>query len=118
MVNRQIRDGRISKAVKDLYDYTCQICEIALDVPGGRIAEGAHIRALGEPHNGPDVKGNLLCLCPNHHAMFDGGGISVGEDFVVRDHHGEVVGTLHMRPTHGLNREHLKYHREHVWLEK
>lgn len=118
VVNRPIRDGRISMFVKELYGYRCQICGIELEVPGGRIAEGAHIRALGEPHNGPDVRGNILCLCPNHHAVFDAGGIYVGDDLVVRDHNGEEVGTLHVRRAHRLSSEHLKYHREHVWTEK
>ncbi|MBT6251913.1 MAG: hypothetical protein HOI84_01280, partial [Flavobacteriaceae bacterium] len=37
----------------------------------GPIAIGAHIKPLGRPHSGPDVKENLLCLCPNHHDQFD-----------------------------------------------
>ena len=35
-------------------------------------AEGHHLRPLGK-HDGLDEPGNMLVLCPNHHAMFDFG---------------------------------------------
>jgi hypothetical protein len=38
------------------------------------LREAAHIRPLGAPHNGPDTLDNTLCLCPNHHVLFDHGG--------------------------------------------
>ena len=47
------------------------MCDQHLDKPKGSIAVGAHIQALGRPHDGPDDLRNLLCLCPNHHAQFD-----------------------------------------------
>jgi putative restriction endonuclease len=47
------------------------VCDQHLDKPKGSIAVGAHIQALGRPHDGPDDLRNLLCLCPNHHAQFD-----------------------------------------------
>ena len=34
-------------------------------------AEVHHIRPLGSGHDGPDHPGNMLVLCPNHHAAFD-----------------------------------------------
>ena len=30
-----------------------------------------HIKPLGSGHQGPDYPGNMLVLCPNHHAAFD-----------------------------------------------
>lgn len=36
-------------------------------------AAAHHIQPLGIPYNGPDVIGNILCLCPNHHAELDYG---------------------------------------------
>jgi putative restriction endonuclease len=44
----------------------------------------AHIRPLGAPHNGPDVKENIIiCLCPNHHVLFDSGAITLADDLLV-----------------------------------
>ena len=56
-----------------MYDNTCQVCKVFLKTPtqGVGISEAAHIKALGKPHNGPDIKANMICLCPNHHAQFD-----------------------------------------------
>ena len=44
------------------------------------IAIGAHIKDLGRPHNGPDTEENVLCLCPNHHALFDRYGFYIDPD--------------------------------------
>jgi putative restriction endonuclease len=35
------------------------------------------IRPQGAPHNGPDSSDNILCLRPNHHALFGLGAISI-----------------------------------------
>ena len=75
-------------------------------------AEGAHIRALGRPHSGPDTVDNVLCLCPNHHTLFDEGGIYVGDDLRVHDHRGAVIGKLTKRAQHPIDVGHLQSHRE------
>jgi predicted restriction endonuclease len=49
---------------------------IGLD-PERRYSEAAHIKPLGNPHDGPDKAGNLLVLCPNHHLQLDRGVISL-----------------------------------------
>ena len=54
-------------------------------MPTGRYAEGAHIRPLGYPHDGPDVLGNVLCLCPNDHVRFDYGAIWLDDRLYVVD---------------------------------
>jgi predicted restriction endonuclease len=77
-VYRIIRDTRISKSLKEKYDYCCQICGQTIHLPdGSRYAEAHHIRPLGNPHNGPDCIENLIVLCPNHHAMCDYGAIKL-----------------------------------------
>jgi putative restriction endonuclease len=65
------RNPKLSEDIKELYEYSCQVCDKKLEKPNGAIAVGAHIRGLGRPHDGPDDKSNLICLCPNHHAQFD-----------------------------------------------
>lgn len=114
IATRVIRSTAVSQAVKKLYDDYCQVCDTRLEVPGGALSEGAHIQALGKPHSGPDVPENVLCLCPNHHALFDDGGIYIGDDLKVRDCSGRVIGPLTTSSSHSIGFEYLKYHRE-LW---
>jgi putative restriction endonuclease len=111
-VCRVIRDTALSVKVKRLYGYTCQVCSTRLTGPAGPYAEAAHVRPLGRPHNGPDTPDNLVCLCPNHHYLFDIGAFSVREDLSLVG----LSGRLFVHKTHPLNVEHLRYHREHFGL--
>jgi hypothetical protein len=71
---RILRDTELSRRVKELHGYKCQICGRTIQLPDGtHYAEGHHIQPLGAPHNGPDILANILCLCPNHHAELDYG---------------------------------------------
>jgi putative restriction endonuclease len=108
-IQRLVRNTRLSAQVKQMYDYTCQVCGLRLETPAGPYAEGAHIRALGRPHDGPDDLANLLCLCPNHHVLFDAGAIYVDEYMVVQAA-GQPIGTLKVRPEHQLDPGHFAYH--------
>lgn len=112
LTQRIIRDTKQSQAVKELYDYTCQVCGLQINLPlGSKYAEGAHIRPLGEPHNGPDDKSNLLCLCPNHHVMFDNYTFSINPtDYTLI---GDMHGNLLLRDGHDINTDHFKYHNNH-----
>lgn len=51
----------------------CSFCALAP-------SEGAHVRPLGIPHNGPDTLDNILCLCPNCHVLFDGHALTIRSD--------------------------------------
>ncbi len=69
---RILRDTAKSRRVKKCHHFRCQICGKTIEFPdGSRYAEGHHIQPLGGEHKGPDVEGNILCLCPNHHAELD-----------------------------------------------
>ena len=114
IVTRTVRETKVSKAVKVLHKNLCQVCDTAVEAPVGRIAEGAHIRGLGRPHYGPDTPDNLLCLCPNHHAQFDKGGIYVDDDLNVYDHNDKLVGQLTLHKKHVVDMDHLRYHRERI----
>src|SRR4029077_12349914 len=76
-IQRLVRSTRVGRQVKHLHNYTCQFCGVRLDTPAGPYAEAAHIRPLGRPHDGPDDPANVLCLCPNCHVRFDGGGLFI-----------------------------------------
>ena len=111
-VNRIIRDTLLSNQIKIIYDYTCQVCATRLVGPAGPYAEAAHVRPLGKPHNGPDLADNLICLCPNHHYLFDVGAFGIQDDLRLIG----IDGQLRLVKRHTLNREHLRYHRQHFGL--
>ncbi|WP_448698103.1 YDG/SRA domain-containing protein [Mucilaginibacter sp. AW1-3] len=112
-VLRIVRDTKLSRELKELYNYTCQICGICISVKGIGYAEAAHIKPLGKPHNGQDTPDNLLCLCPNHHVMFDKGVLSISQDFEVL---GAEAGLVQLHPSHILDQENLNYHRTHIFI--
>lgn len=88
-----------------------------METPTGAYAESAHIKGLGAAHDGPDVADDILCLCPNHHVMFDDGMLAIADDGTVieRDHAGTETKrhTLTTHPNHRINPDYLAYHRRH-----
>jgi putative restriction endonuclease len=108
-VLRIVRDTKQARRIKEMYDYGCQMCGIRLEGVAGPYAEAAHIRPLGVPHNGPDTSDNILCLCPNHHVLFDHGGVVVAEDLSLIG----AEGRLMIHPQHLVSEDHLRFRREH-----
>jgi len=106
-VNRIVRNRDVADKVKAINNFRCQVCEGFVETAGGPYAEAAHIRPLGRPHDGPDVKSNILCLCPNHHKSFDMGGLFIEDDLTVRG----TSLTLITQKAHPISIEHLRYHR-------
>jgi len=106
------RDTKVAESIKRIYDHACQMCNIQLVGPKGPIADGAHIRGLGEPHNGPDIPSNILCLCPNHHRLFDAGGIYIKDNLDVFNHDGSPIGPLTRHMHHSIDLDFIGYHRE------
>jgi len=105
---RLVRDTKISRDIKRLYKFKCQVCGIAIKAKNGLYAEGAHIKPLGNPHNGDDNTDNLLCLCPNHHVMFDKGVFSIKDNLELI---GEESGKLFLHKSHIININNIRYHR-------
>ena len=105
---RIVRETRASEAVKEAYQHVCQACSTRLELPGGAHAQTAHIRPLGRPHNGPDTADNILCLCPNCFALFDGWAFAIEDDGTLI---GALDGTLNEIETHEVKRAHLEFHR-------
>ncbi|MDP6968374.1 MAG: HNH endonuclease [Gammaproteobacteria bacterium] len=64
---------------------------------------------MGRPHNGDDSTNNLLCLCPNHHVLFDKGMFSIADDLTLL---GSETGKLTIKPSHNISLICLKYHRD------
>lgn len=110
--NRIKRDYKLAVKIKEMYDYKCQVCGITLNTSAGKYIEAAHIKPLGKPHNGPDKANNIICLCPNHHVLFDNGGFTINDDFSLNGIEGIlIVNTV----KHKLNLDYIKYHREHYF---
>ena len=96
---RILRDTELARRVKVMHEYRCQICDHTIELPSGsRYAEAHHIQPLGEPHNGPDVIGNILCVCPNHHAELDYRVSSL------------TLSALRPMPGHTVDQKYVDYH--------
>ena len=108
-IQRVVRITEVARSVKQLHDSTCQFCGTRLLTPSGPYAEAAHIRPLGRPHNGPDVPGNVLCLCPNCHVLFDKKAVSIDPKGKVL---GALRGVLRKHSKHTVDQVMLEYHRE------
>lgn len=106
-VQRIIRSTAAARSIKEQYEFRCQICRLQLPTNAGPYAEAAHIQPLGHPHNGPDRRENLLCLCPNHHVQFDFGGIALADDLTLLG----MEGQLYIHPTHHIGISYVRYHR-------
>jgi len=108
-VLRIVRDTKLARDIKKVYNYECQVCGHTILTRSGRYAEGAHIKPLGKPHNGEDSLDNLLCLCPNHHVMFDKGSFSIDDNL---NFIGVLEGKLIVHQKHIINNTNLQYHRK------
>ncbi len=95
---RILRDTALARSVKDSHQYQCQICKETFKLKDNTpYAEAHHIRPLGKPHNGPDVRSNILCVCPNDHVRLDYGAIElnettlegIGKDYI--DYHNKKI---------------------------
>ena len=101
---RILRDTKISRKVKELYGYRCQMCgDVIIFKNGLKYAEAHHIKPLGNPHSGPDVESNVICVCPNHHALLDYGGIELD------------LSQLKIPLQHEIHEEYIRYHNKSIF---
>jgi hypothetical protein len=101
---RVLRDTTLARKIKLLHRDHCQICGLALELPdGATYSEAHHIIPLGQPHNGPDVAGNILVVCPNHHAQCDFGALRLDREGIRAE-----LG-------HEISDESLRYHNERIY---
>jgi hypothetical protein len=96
---RILRDTALAREVKVANQYKCQICGTTLKLKDGKpYAEAHHIKPLGAPHDGPDVKENILCVCPNDHVLLDYGAIELDASTI-----------------EGVSKEYIEYHNNYMW---
>lgn len=121
LVQRLVRDTAAVRRIKQLYEGECQLCGLRMERPDGRpYSEGAHIKPLGNPHNGPDVEPNILCLCPNCHVRLDIGAVVVADDWSIIVRAGmfgaSVLPKLKTKGWHKVHPDYIRDHRE--WWER
>jgi len=101
---RILRDTNLARKLKTLHSDRCQICGERIHLGKDRTySEAHHIRPLGDPHSGPDVGGNIIVLCPNHHAMCDYGGIRL-----IKEEFRQLDG-------HRIQQEFIDYHNKNIY---
>jgi len=101
---RILRDTELVRRIKLEHQFKCQICGKTIALSNDQnYAEGHHIKPLGEPHNGPDVAGNILCVCPNHHVQLDYGAIRLDKN------------SLKQTSNHRISDEFIQYHNNNIW---
>lgn len=111
----RLRDTFLAADMKRRYRNICQVCRAPVLVSENRCyAEGHHLKPLGSPHLGPDVLGNIIILCPNHHVMFDRGAATAMPETLELCHRASGVFQegmrLYVEPWHTLNPKYLEYH--------
>jgi len=67
-VEEFVRNQFLADSLKSYYENRCQVCgQDFLPEYGVAFAETHHIQYLSQ--GGPDVSGNIVVLCPNHHRI-------------------------------------------------
>lgn len=118
VLERLVRDTRVIQELKAIYQYTCQVCNQPLNRGfGDPIVEGHHIQPLGQPHNGPDIPANVIILCPNHHALFDVGALTVDlkQRRVIHADPCDPLNGAALILKHEIGEEFVRYHNEHIF---
>lgn len=111
---RIIRDTRIVKQLKQIHADRCQVCGKSIILRSRHYSEGHHLQPLGGEHQGPDIPGNIIIVCPNHHAEMDYGVIAVNPETLGVEHYNtkdEYHGQkLRIHKAHPLEKMYLEYH--------
>lgn len=101
---RILRDTALSRRIKTINNFKCQICNLALKIGNDRpYAEAHHIKPLGVPRNGPDEGGNIICVCPNCHVLLDYGAIKLNSV------------ELNSTSEHEISTEYIDYHNVNIF---
>ena len=81
-VETPIRSAGFRRAIRQVYAYTCAVCELNIRaLTGESVTDAAHIIPFSVSYN-DDIR-NGISLCKSHHWAFDTGLISVNEAYEV-----------------------------------
>jgi len=116
-INRIIRDTKLSKELKVIYNNECQICNFTIELAGRNYSEVHHLQPLGGEHDGPDTQSNMIVVCPNHHVQLDYGAIAIEpETFSIIDFDGSKIARLSLKKEHQLDSRYIEYHYKNIFL--
>lgn len=105
-ISRIVRDTDLSRLTKSENNWKCQICGKSILLPNGYYySEGHHLKPLGGEHQGPDIKENIIIVCPNHHTEFDYGSIAINPNTNLIEHIDE---------TNEFHKKELAYQRTNI----
>jgi putative restriction endonuclease len=76
-----VRSKLFPKVVKELYGFSCCVCQAAARLGSSSLVDGAHILPFAEFHN--DDPRNGLALCKSHHWGFDIGAWSLTDHYEI-----------------------------------
>ena len=81
-VETPVRSAGFRKAIMQIYEHTCAVCELNIRAPSGEsVTDAAHIIPFSVSYN-DDIR-NGMSLCKSHHWAFDTGLISVSDVYQV-----------------------------------
>ena len=80
-VETRVRSAGFRRAIMEIYEYTCAVCELNIRARGESVTDAAHIIPFSVSYN-DDIR-NGISLCKSHHWAFDTGLISVNEAYEV-----------------------------------
>ena len=117
--NVRLRDTLLAIDIKRRYNFRCQVCRETVPLGRRDYAEGHHLKPLGSPHHGPDVEGNIIVVCPNHHVMVDRGALFVEPYSLQVRHVSNAIKPcrLFVQPWHTLKTSYIEYHSTHIFSE-
>ncbi|MFW9889848.1 MAG: RNA-binding domain-containing protein [Candidatus Thorarchaeota archaeon] len=119
---RVVTDSQIALQLRDEYDNRCQICGNTISIPNkGNYSEVHYLRPREAPHLGPDERGNIMVLCPNHNSEMNFGVFYVDSTTKKIIHH-NIASSHHESPIrlnedHQISKEYLDYHKEEFCQE-
>jgi hypothetical protein len=109
VTNRIIRDTQLVRDMKKEFHWRCQICNKTIILPEDKsYSEGHHLQPLGGEYTGPDIRENIIILCPFHHAEFDYSSIAI---------HPETKKILHADSNNEFYDRDLAYKRDNLGKE-
>ncbi len=105
------RNATRALRLKELYNYSCQVCGRAIRLDNRQYAETHHVKPRNG-HKGEDYWDNMIVLCPNHHVEFDNGVVCIDSKTLRFKHkfEREIDGReIHLEGEHRLRKEYLEY---------
>lgn len=92
------RNPWLADSLKSFYDHRCQVCGNDFEpIYGTPFSETHHIQYLSE--GGPDISGNIVVLCPNHHRIIHATNAHFNRDQVTYEYPNGLREQL-VLPTH------------------